>query len=412
MPKAADRKFHLDLWQQPYAVSRYYEVPRWSDEHIAALRPYLEALGKAGQSVVTTILFYEPWGEQSHDKFSPMIQTTRKKDGTWAFNYDIFDKYVELCNECGINRQINCYSMVTWDMKFRYHDEATDTDVDWALAVGTKDYNEMWDAYLKAFRTHLEEKGWFDKTCIAMDERSESQMLSAYNIIRANGFKMALAGNYHSSLNDKLYDYCVALGQGGRFTDAERKYRKDNNLLTTVYTCCTESEPNIFSNSLPAEAAFLPIHVAANGLDGYLHWSWINWDEHPLTDTRFRKFGAGDTYCYYPGNRSSVRFERLVEGIQQFEKIQIMKRVMAGDAIWMETFDKLLGNCKDFFTSGAECAGKVDRLEAFLNGKEVDMPEDVTGYWKIKVDDTHYAKSAANQTKWETELTKKLAPLS
>ena len=404
LPKAADRKFHLDLWQQPYAVSRYYEVPRWSDEHIAALRPYLEALGKAGQSVVTTILFYEPWGEQSHDKFSPMIQTTRKKDGTWAFNYDIFDKYVELCNECGINKQINCYSMVTWDMKFRYHDEATDTDVDWALAVGTKDYNEMWDAYLKAFRTHLEEKGWFDKTCIAMDERSESQMLSAYNIIRANGFKMALAGNYHSSLNDKLYDYCVALGQGGRFTDAERKYRKDNNLLTTVYTCCTESEPNIFSNSLPAEAAFLPIHVAANGLDGYLHWSWINWDEHPLTDTRFRKFGAGDTYCYYPGNRSSVRFERLVEGIQQFEKIQIMKREMAGDATWMETFDKLLGNCKDFFTSGAECAGKVDRLEAFLNGKEVDMPEDVTGYWKIKVDDTHYAKSAANQTEWETEL--------
>ena len=369
LPEVANQKFHLDLWQQPYAVSRYYGVERWSDEHIEALRPYLQALGKAGQSVVTTILFYEPWGEQSHDKFSAMIQTTKKANGTWAFNYDIFDKYVELCAEYGIDKQINCYSMVTWDMKFRYFDEATGKDIDWALTVGDSDYKALWNAYLKAFRAHLEEKGWFEKTCIAMDERSEAQMLAAYEIIKANGFKMALAGNYHSSLNDKLYDFCVALAQGRRFTAAERQFRKDNHLVTTVYTCCTESEPNIFSNSLPAEAAFLPIHIAANDLDGYLHWSWINWDEHPLTDTRFRKFGAGDTYCYYPGNRSSVRFERLVEGIHQFEKIQIMKQEKASDAEWMDTLNHLLGECKDYAVAGTACAEKVDRLEAFLNGK-------------------------------------------
>lgn len=404
LPEVADQKFHLDLWQQPYAVSRYYDVERWSDAHIEALRPYLAALGKAGQSVVTTILFYEPWGDQSHDKFSPMIQTTKKADGTWAFNYDIFDKYVELCNEYGINKQINCYSMVTWDMKFRYFDEATGKDVDWALTTGTTNYNNLWNAYLKAFAEHLKEKGWFEKTCIAMDERQESQMLDAYKLISAHGFKMALAGNYHSSLNDKLYDNCVALTQGNRFTAAERKYRKDNNLITTVYTSCSDSEPNIFSNSLPAEAAFLPIHAAANDLDGYLHWSWMNWDEHPLTDTRFRKFAAGDTYSYYPGNRSSVRFERLVEGIHQYEKVQIMKQEMAGNAAWMEKLDYLLGECNDAFTTGPECAAKVNQLEAFLNGKDVEIPVITSGYFKIKVDDTHYAKSAANLTQWSTEL--------
>ncbi|MBQ0049261.1 MAG: DUF4091 domain-containing protein [Bacteroidales bacterium] len=367
LPAPSDQTFHLDLWQQPYAVSRYHGVERWSDAHIEALRPYLQALGKAGQSVVTAILFYEPWGEQSHDKFSPMIETTRKADGSWAFDYDNFDKYVELCNECGINKQINCYSMVTWDMKFRYHDEATGQDVDWALTAGSDDYNALWDAYLKDFRRHLEAKGWFDKTCIAMDERSEAQMLAAYEVIRTNGFKMALAGNYHASLNDKLYDFCVALAQGRRFTPAERKYRKDNNLVTTVYTCCTESEPNIYSNSLPAEAAFLPIHIAANGLDGYLHWSWINWDEHPLTDSRFRKFGVGDTYNYYPGNRSSVRFERLVEGIHQFEKIQILKAERANDAAWMEQLNLRLKEFESHSVAGKDCAAKVDRIEAFLN---------------------------------------------
>nr|MCU0386946.1 DUF4091 domain-containing protein [Flavihumibacter sp.] len=34
---------------------------------------------------------------------------------------------------------------------------------------------------------------------------------------------------------------------------------------------------------------------------------------------------AGDTYQVYPGPSSSIRFEKLVEGIQDFEKIRILR---------------------------------------------------------------------------------------
>lgn len=405
LPAVADQKFHLDLWQQPYSVSRYYEVDRWSDEHIAALRPYLKALGDAGQKVVSTILFYEPWGDQTHDKFSPMIQTTKTTGGQWVFDYTVFDKYVSLCNEYGINEQINCYSMVPWDMKFRYYDEKTGKDIDWALTAGSTDYNALWDAYLTSFKAHLQEKGWFDKTCIAMDERGESAMLAAYNLAHAKGFKMSLAGNFHSSLNEKLYDYSLALNQVQNLNDTQRKYRKDNNLKTTIYVSCADAEPNIYTNSLPAEATYIPLHAAANDLDGFLHWSWINWDEHPLTDSRFRLYGSGDTYSYYPGNRSSVRFERLVEGIHQYEKIQILKEEYKSDAEKLKQLNTLLADCKDYAVAAEECAAKVNRLEDFLNGKEVEIPENtLSGYWKIKVDDTHFAKAKANLTQWNTEL--------
>lgn len=404
LPAVADQKFHLDLWQQPYAVSRYYGVERWSDAHIAALRPYLEALGKAGQKVVSTIMFYEPWGDQSHDKFSAMVATTKKKDGTWSYDYTIFDKYVNLCAEYGITEQINCYSMVPWDMTFRYYDETSAKDVDVKTTTSTDTYKEIWNNFLEAFKKHLQEKGWFEKTCIAMDERGESAMLDAYAIAKAKGFKMALAGNYHSSLNNKLYDYCVALNQVQNFTKQQLKYRKDNGLLTTIYVSCADAEPNIYTNSLPAEAAFLPIHAAANNLDGFLHWSWINWHETPLTDSRFRLFGSGDTYSYYPGNRSSVRFERLVEGIHQFEKIQILKEEYKNNSEKLKQLNTLLADCQDYVIAGTECAEKVNRLEDFLNGKEVEMPKILTGYFKIKIDDTHYAKSAANLTQWATEI--------
>ncbi len=385
LPTVANQKFHLDLWQQPYSVSRYYQVERWSDEHFEALRPYLAALGRAGQRSVTAILFYEPWGEQTHDLFDPMVQTTKKSNGSWEYDYTVFDKYVELCAEYGIDKQINCFSMVPWDMSFRYYDEATSSYKSINTTTGTSQYSELWTSFLTAFKAHLQEKGWFEKTNIAMDERAESDLNNAYAIANGLGFNCALAGNYHSSLCGTYRDLCAQLGQEHLFTAEQLASRKANGWVTTFYTSCANSEPNIYTNSYPAEAAYLPIYAAQMNLDGYLHWSWINWDEHPLTDSRFRKFGSGDTYCYYPGNRSSVRFERLIEGIHQFEKIHILREEYKNDSEKLATLNALLGR----FTgsvAGEECAAIVNDLEDFLNGKEVEVPvaKDVTtGYYHL-----------------------------
>ena len=41
--------------------------------------------------------------------------------------------------------------------------------------------------------------------------------------------------------------------------------------------------------------------------------------------SRFRAFGGGDCYILYPDGRSSTRFERMIEGIQAYEKIRILR---------------------------------------------------------------------------------------
>jgi hypothetical protein len=257
--------------------------------------------------------------------------------------------------------------MVPWDMKFRFYDEASASYKFLQTTTALPEYYDLWYNFLASFKDHLEEKGWFDKTHIAMDERSEEDMLRAYDIANSLGFKMALAGNYHSSLVDKLSDYCVSYGQAKFFSSEQLAERRANGCVTTIYTSCAEREPNIYSNSLPSEAAFLPIYAAAVGVDGYLHWSWINWAEEPLMDTRYRLFGAGDTYFYYPGNRPSVRFERLVEGIQQYEKIQILREEYQGDAQCLAELETLLEPFTRSTIKASECAELVDAVESFLN---------------------------------------------
>lgn len=370
LPSPAEQKFHVDFWQQPYAVSRYNDVPRWSQAHLDALRPYLKLLARSGQKVVSAILFYEPWGDQSHDKFSAMVRTTRTKSGEWQYDYTVFDQWVKLCEECGISEQINCFSMVPWDMSFRYYDEAQGKEVDLKTTTSSAEYKALWTAFLKSFAAHLKQQGWYDKTCIAMDERGLNNMLDAYRVAQeaVPGIKMALAGTHHKELVAKLYDYCIGFGE--HFTDEELAARKARGWKSTTYTCCSNTEPNLFSNSLPAEAAYLPVFCVANKFEGYLHWSWMNWADNPLTDTRFRLFAPGDTYLIYPGPRSSVRYERFIEGVAMAEKVRILREEYAakGNNAALDALNKQVeAFAPAGIPTGQTAAGMVNALQQLLN---------------------------------------------
>lgn len=373
LPEPKDYRFHTDFWQQPYAVSRYYGLKPWSQAHYDALKPYLRLLARSGQKVVTTILFYEPWGEQSNDKFLPMVQTTLRKDGTWSYDYSVFDHYVALCDSCGINSQINCYSMIPWDMSFRYYDEAKGQDMDLKTTTDAKAYRNLWVSFLRSLAAHLKEKGWYEKTCIAMDERGLKDMQNAYNLLQeaVPGMKVALAGSPHEELAAKIYDY--SLGRGEQFTRDEQAERKRLGLVSTSYTACSGLRPNIHLYNAPADAAFLPVLSVAGEFDGYLHWSWMNWTDDPLHDARFKLFPAGDTYCIYPGPRSGVRYERYIEGVQQAEKLRMLRQELmlssdSGSFVQLRQIEGMLQRFRSVKLSDDETTARlVDSLEQMLN---------------------------------------------
>ena len=327
LPKPAEWQFHLDLWQNPFAEARYYNTPLWSDAHLAAMRPSMEMLAAAGQKVITASIMHKPWNGQTEDHFDSMITWVKKLDGTWEFGFDVFDRWIEFMMSCGIDKQINCFSMIPWALSFPYYDVATNRMQVLRAAPGDEAYEEMWVAMLKAFSKHLREKGWFSITTIAMDERPMHAMQKAMAVIRKADpdFKVSLAGNWHPEIEADLYDYCIALDQAELLPKEVFARRKAEGKKTTVYTCCSTHKPNTFTFSVPAEGAWYGLYVAGTEYDGYLRWAYNSWVKNPLHDTRFRQWPAGDTYMIYPYGRSSVRFEKLIEGIQAYEKIRILR---------------------------------------------------------------------------------------
>ena len=368
LPDPKDWTFHLDLWQNPYAVARYYNVEPFSQEHFDLMRPIMKRYADAGGKVITTSIMHKPWNGQTYDPFESMVTWMKKADGTWWFDYTVFDKWVEFMMSCGVTKEIGCYSMVPWRLSFQYFDQASNSFKFFNGKPGEPAYEEFWTRMLKSFAAHLKEKGWFEITHIAMDERGLKDMLATIEVVRKADpdFKLSLAGTYHPELVDLLDDYCTNIA--GKFTDEELARRKAAGKVTTFYTSCAEPRPNTFTFSPLAESEFFGWWAAKLDLDGYLRWALNSWVKDPLQDTRFITWGAGDTYLLYPGGRTSTRFERMIEGVQAYEKIRILRNEIdkrGRKKNYGKQIDKILEPFDEFLETPAEKV--INKAKAALN---------------------------------------------
>ena len=331
LPEPSKWAFHLDLWQNPYAVARYFDVPLWSQQHFDKMRPLMQMLAAAGQKVITCSVISHPWNGQTFDPFESMIAKMKQLDGSWRYDYTVFDKWVEFMMSCGITEQIDCYTLVPWHYRFDYYDCATNSVKELACRPGEAKYHDFIVPFLKDFSRHLRQKGWFSRTHIAMDERPTDQMEAAWKTIQDADpeFKIEGAANYsvESEAADRVDDISVAF-QFDLIKGEALKRRAAKGQKITFYTCCGPERPNTFTFSPPAESAYLGLHALACGYDGYLRWAYNSWPKQPCQDSRFGNWPAGDTYLVYPDG-SSIRFERLVEGIQAYEKARLLRPTLS-----------------------------------------------------------------------------------
>ena len=103
--------------------------------------------------------------------------------------------------------------------------------------------------------------------------------------------------------------------------------RREQGFNTTFYICCNPLFPNTFSFSNPFEAELLGWYGLACDYDGILRWAYNSWPADPERDSRYGNWSSGDTYLIYPHARSSVRFERLIDGIEVAEKVRTLRRL-------------------------------------------------------------------------------------
>jgi hypothetical protein len=332
LPAPRDFRFLLDIWQNQGSIARRYGLETWSDEHWEMLKVYTADLARYGQDYVTVGRHLFDW--------------TKTADG-WEFGYDLFDKYVEMCMGLGIDRGIEYLQLYNGrrDQEVHYRDEAAGKDVSYRCNVGDPEWDDPYLAFLTDFARHLRAKGWFDRTWVCpTDEpqdvytgRALSDFAHATELLRKadpefkttvaiDNFKSAQTlqpyiDRYVFKLRQDVYDHDFAQA---RLAEGER---------VEWYICCHPERPNTFITGELTEAVAIGWMTYRENLEGLLRWSYTAWPTDPFGKPEGDgKYTAGDLFIVYPGESgplASVRWEALLEGMQDFELLHMLNDEIA-----------------------------------------------------------------------------------
>ena len=325
LPKPSQWKHRFDLWQNPWVVAWKNNITPWSEEHKLLLKKHLKLYADAGGKYITTYGVHSPWSDNSYMIEGTMIEWIKLKQGGWKFDYRIFDEYVQLAMSVGIDKAITIYSPVPWGFRFRYLDEKTGNYQYETWAPDSEAFKAFWNVFLTDLKKHLEQKGWFQKTYLGINENAMEHTLAAIKVIKDHSAKWRItyAGDWHKELDELLDDYCFLYGKESDVAVVEQ--RSTRGQTTTYYVCCNPPVPNNFVFSPPIEGRWISWYTTAHRYDGFLRWAYDAWPADPVRDARHELWPAGDCYLVYPGGNSCIRFEKLREGIVDFEKIRMLR---------------------------------------------------------------------------------------
>ncbi len=381
-----ERSYYLDLWQHPWAVARVNKAKPFSKEHYDAMRPLWTELASLGQKVITATIVRYPWSRQCCDGYETMVRHVKAEDGSWSFDYSIFDEYVAFAKECGLGPEIACYSICPWDEGRIWWDEPGKRDCTARAKPGTKEYEDYWGPFLVDFAKHLKEKGWFANTAVALDERSPEDSRAAAELVRrmAPGLRVSLAGNKPASAFEgiDIDIYSQSMEHIKKDLASELASRRAKGFKTTYYVCNSPLSPNTFVFSSPDEGYFLGLYPVVAGFDGFLRWAYNSWPPKPMERADYAGLFAGDTYLVYPDGSPSIRLLMLQNGLEAAEKYrQLRAEGVRGVELDMldARFDakQSLWKKADYFESVRAAADKVLNAEPC----EAKNPETPTMGW-------------------------------
>ncbi|MGX7348438.1 glycoside hydrolase domain-containing protein [Aerococcus vaginalis] len=376
-----DNRFTVELWQYPYTTARYYGISEdelFGEKHTEILREHLREYKRAGGDAITTTVTHDPWNHQTYDKYPGMVKWTKHEDGTFSFDFTQFDQYVTIAEEEGVAEKIKAFSMLPWNNQVRYYDEAAGKNVTKKWTSGTSAWEDAWGQFLEAFIAHLDEKGWFDKTYIALDERPINELgavidlVSMYPNKEGKIIKISAAINYGATDRDilnELDDVSISMDELADKEDVRDfiAERQAAGKPTTMYSMVGQY-PNSFTRSNPIEAAWVLLYARSLGFDGYMRWAYDAWVKDPLTTVDHWYWESGDPFFIYPTDvegdyspNTSPRYEWLKEAYRLIAKIDFLE----------SNYPKAKEVFQEIFDSWEKLEGKTNQY----NAMEAASPE-------------------------------------
>ncbi|HVX67965.1 MAG TPA: glycoside hydrolase domain-containing protein [Bryobacteraceae bacterium] len=406
LPEPSGFHCYLNILVDPSSVARFQNLPLWGEQHWQRLERYVADLAAHGQRTITAFIVDDPWNSATGFPVRNMIEwrfagewTTGAPAGM-SFDFSTFDRFVAMCMKAGINDHIESWSPLV--QPGTDHSIVTYTDTRGGqrrkitLPAGSPEYKAVWGEFARAFRDHLRQKGWLEKTYLAFDEIETDVLDRVVPFFHDTvpDLKLMISGGdekgRHMAESPELAFHYGYYSPGSGLERPDIPARRKAGKRTLLYTATTPIYPNTFIFSDPLESRYLGWAIWKWDFDGYIRWAWNFWPA-TLWDQPFYTWPSGDMFLVYPGPDGpvdSMRWEMLREGIEDYECLwmarEAIRKRRATDAALAERAAKDLDHAVDLATQQFDrtriphdpIPARIDEARAIVNKLlvELDVP--------------------------------------
>lgn len=321
--------FYSDFWQFPISVADYYKLKPWTEEHWQEVGVMFDQLAGINQQSITTSVFWDLYNTRIRPIDEMMIQVRKKADGSFSYDYAVFDKYVAMAQSKGIKGQIAVHNLFPWNGFLFYLDETSGEVQSVQTQPGTPEYQAFWKPFLVDFSDHLVKKGWQQQTVFFIDERDPNLTLDLAKWVKsiAPSLKMGFSGDFYPFLSEWMDDYSMPVNVV--VDPAEMKKRILSSQKTSLYTSCFEqpNQPNLLLPSDYRDLYFLTLLAKSRGYNGMLRWAFNLWSSDIMNSAIYSDLPSGDAHLVYPEGQVSVRYLVLRDALEEVSKFETVSKV-------------------------------------------------------------------------------------
>jgi len=331
-----ERTLMLTNWFNPGNFQPGKGVDSWADADWKRAEAWARVMAEHRQNVVIT----------------PIMSLIKGRDdgnGNVSWDFGLFDRWVELFQKAGVIGYIeggHLGGRSEWEAKDFNAWRPTILNPDGSVkaqptvTVTSEDERVFLSSFLPALQRHLEEKGWVDIYFQHLCDEPISANAESYKKLAS------YVRRYAPKL--KIVDACMCTEIAGSIDiwvpstdhfDREREFfeaRRKAGDEVWFYTCLAPRGKymNRFIDYPLIDVRLIHWMNFKYGVTGYLHWGLNYWHGDALSDLEPDWGGgsylpAGDSHIVYPGSRgplSSIRFEALRDGVEDYELLKMLQK--------------------------------------------------------------------------------------
>jgi len=318
-----DRHLLYTNWCSPDEIAKKHGLELWSKEYWAMLGRYLDMMAEHRQN----ILWVSPGS----------VSITEEADGTYSFDYSLFDRWVETCEAHGVCDRIEIQQLGSFGPDGWNGSEIVLSPMPVRVRATGESRSvaaeEILPHYLPALETHLEAKGWLEKTLLHIADEPSQNNTASWSEKSAFVHQYAPRIRHIDAIEGPSFeglDVWVPKLTHLRSWLPQYERARANGAELWFYTCCHPMGlyPNRFLDFSLLKTRILHWYNWRYDLSGYLHWGLNFWTDDPYTQVTSSGLPPGDCFIVYPGTDgpvSSIRWDALRDGIEDYEYLWILR---------------------------------------------------------------------------------------